>query len=214
MCFPSRRCRSGVLYPSAQGSSVWLWGRKSTLPEGSKALGAPGCWLCGVQVPQPGWAGELSESWPCVWQWSVMTGDTAFSSRPLCQDHSLHPAPIPNSKERPCTKAATNGDTFSVTRGSIPISDPSVAQESEPIPAPSDVEPPPFHNPIPTAQTLPAPEPGRRISPVRDAVSDAVGHWGPRNHSWGSLQHLWKGQHGQDAAAAASSASNPQGLPS
>lgn len=50
--------------PSAKGSSVWLWGRKSTLPEQSKAFGSPSCWPCGVQMPQPGWAGELSKSWP------------------------------------------------------------------------------------------------------------------------------------------------------
>lgn len=49
------------------------------VPEHSKALGSPSCWPNGVLVPQPGWAGELSKSWPCVWKWSVMTVDTAFS---------------------------------------------------------------------------------------------------------------------------------------
>lgn len=53
-------------------------------------------------------------------------------------------------------------------------------------------------------------------------LSDAVGHWGPWNHlgqhCWGEAYStlpccLQKGQHSQDAAAARS-ASNPQGLPS
>lgn len=77
----------------AKGSFLWFWGRKSTLQEQSKALGPPSCCPYGVQVPQSGWAGALSKSWPCMWQWSVMTVDTALSTH-KCQGNLPHPTPI------------------------------------------------------------------------------------------------------------------------
>lgn len=76
------------------------------------------------------------------------------------------------------------------------------------IPAPSDVDPPPFPNPIPMECALPAPEPGKRISPISDVrkLSDAVGHWELWNHLG---QHCWGEAYGTSPLLPAERAAQP-----
>jgi len=153
---------------SAKGSSAWLWGRKPALPARGKALGLPAPGPAGHRCPgQAGLGALVSPGLVCALQWRVMMVVTTFSTH-LCQGNSPHTIPISIIPRKGHVPQLPAPETllFCVTAGRTHISDPAVAEEQDPVPAPPDTDPP-VHSPIPMAHALLASALGGRISHQR-----------------------------------------------